>query len=100
MIQTFDMIRDVDATGNSGTGVVAEAVTFKDGTTIVHWSASTNAMGTTSTVIYSSLEDAIKVHGHGGLTRFERTNKLPEPPPTSPEAKAYYDDIRARGGAV
>lgn len=75
MIKIFRLRRDKDKTGNSGTGYIAEACTFGDGVTIVHWNRRTNAMKTTSTVVYSSLEDAIKVHGHGGLTVFVDQHK-------------------------
>jgi hypothetical protein len=69
-VKTYLVRRDVDETGNSGTGFVAEACRFEDGTTIVHWNKRTNAIGTTSTVVYSSFEDAVKVHGHNGKTVF------------------------------
>ena len=70
-MRLFNMLRDFDITGNSGTGKVAEAVEFDDGTTIVKWSSTSNALGVSSLVVYSSLEDAITVHGHNGSTRFE-----------------------------
>jgi len=100
MIRIYEMIRDVDATGNSGTGHVGEVVEFRDGTTIVHWSANTNAMGITSTVVYGSFEDAVKVHGHNGATRFVQLNRLPDQAPISEDARKFWDDIHDRGGTA
>lgn len=66
----FHMVRNVDITGNSGTGKVADVLTDPSGWTFVLWSEESNALGVSSTVLYRSLDDAIKVHGHGGLTEF------------------------------
>lgn len=70
-MKRFNVRRNIDATGNSGTGLIAEGVQFTDGRVAWHWSADTNALGVTSTIVYDSIEDAITVHGHGGLTIVE-----------------------------
>lgn len=57
--------RDRDPTGVSGTGVVAEAVRFSDGTTVVRWLGADR-----STVVWPDLDTARRVHGHDGATRF------------------------------
>jgi len=59
------MERVNDVTGFSGTGHVADVVEFDDGTTVVHWRGED-----ASTVVWSGLASAIKVHGHGGATKF------------------------------
>jgi hypothetical protein len=59
------MVRDVDVTGISGTGSIAQGVVFADGTTVIHWQ-----VGKPSTAVWVRLQDAIDVHGHEGLTRF------------------------------
>lgn len=64
----FHLVRDVDETGISGTGIVAEVAKFSDGTSIVRWLPS-NLSGIASTVIYPSLEALERIHGHGGKTR-------------------------------
>ncbi|RJO72978.1 hypothetical protein D5S18_22140 [Nocardia panacis] len=61
---TFQLVRDRDITGYSGTGIVADGCVFPDGTTVVRWRGSKQ-----STVVWSRLEDAMEVHGHGGATR-------------------------------
>lgn len=58
------LMRDDDATGVSGTGHVADVVLWQDGKAAVHWRTAT-----TSTAIYDSFDDLLKIHGHGGRTR-------------------------------
>ena len=67
-VRTFEFHRDADVTGVSGTGVVADGVTFDDGVTVVRWRGETR-----STVVWPSVEDAIAVHGHDGATRLVYT---------------------------
>jgi hypothetical protein len=61
----FELVRDVDETGVSGTGKVAEGIHFSDGTLALRWTTHSP-----STAVYASLQDAERVHGHGGNTRF------------------------------
>lgn len=63
-MRLFDLIRTEDATGISGTGAVAEGVVFSDGTCSLRWKTSTASTG-----FYSSIEDLIVIHGHGGKTQ-------------------------------
>lgn len=60
----FRLERDVDASGVSGTGVVAYGVVFGDGTSVLRWNGDK-----ASTAIYASMGELLAVHGHGGLTR-------------------------------
>lgn len=64
----FYLRRDVDITGNSGTGIVCEGVQFSDGSCVIHWDKTTNALEISSSVIYSCIADVEKVHGHNGST--------------------------------
>lgn len=59
----FELHRNEDETGVSGTGLVAEGAVFEDGTCVLRW--KTNSPGTT---IFGSVEHMLKVHGHGGKT--------------------------------
>lgn len=61
----FELHRDIDVTGVSGSGVVADGVLFPDGTVCIHWRGPCP-----STVVWQSIADAIAVHSHGGKTRF------------------------------
>lgn len=65
----FELHRDVDETGVSGTGVVAEGVEFSDGTVALRW----RSKWPTSVVFYDRGMEAVEaVHGHGGKTRIVR----------------------------
>lgn len=62
----FELVRDVDITGVSGTGVVAEGVAFTDGVVCLHWVGAWPS----SIVHYDRGIEAVEhVHGHGGNTR-------------------------------
>ena len=68
-MKTFDLIRDIDDSGVSGTGKIAEACVFSNGRCVVAW-VWAEKTGVQSIVIYDSLEDAVRIHGHEGHTRF------------------------------
>lgn len=67
----FHLVRDIDETGTSGTGVVVEGLEFTDGTVALRWLTAT-----TSTAIYASIADVETIHGHGGKTRVEWIDDL------------------------
>lgn len=73
--RTFVLIRDVDVTGMSGTGPVADGVVFPDGTTVLRWRDVTGPnydRGVrATTVVHESPESVLALHGHGGVTRIE-----------------------------
>ena len=60
----FALHRGQDVTGVSGTGTVAHGVQFADGTVVIRWLGEF-----ASTVVWDSLDAAMKVHGHDGKTR-------------------------------
>jgi len=64
----FKFVRDVDISGVSGTGIVADGVVFDDGTSVVHWSSG--VAGVEGTTVYRDFASVIKIHGHDGNTRF------------------------------
>lgn len=72
---TFELHRDVDTTGVSGTGIVAQGVEFVQflnsssrlqlhRTVIVQWCGEIKSVS-----IYPSMDEMKKVHCHGGTTR-------------------------------
>jgi len=63
-VQTFRLERDVDVSGVSGTGIVADGCVFPDGVAVVRWRGARP-----STVVWPSVEDVEAIHGHGGATR-------------------------------
>lgn len=60
----FDLIRDTDVSGVSGTGKVAEGVIFSDGHAAIHWLGEWP-----TTTPHPSVASIKAVHGHGGATR-------------------------------
>jgi hypothetical protein len=68
----FRLVRHVDVTGISGTGVVADGVLWPDGTVTIRWRG-----GMPSTVNWERLDHAHAVHGHGGATRIEWLDDQP-----------------------
>ena len=63
-MRRFQLQRDHDVSGISGTGIVADGVEFPDGTTVIRWRGERQ-----STVVWPSIEDVEAIHGHGGATR-------------------------------
>lgn len=71
--RTFTIQREMDVTGISGTGHVADGVVFPDGTTVVRWRdlggpAAERGVRPT-TVVFESVEAVEALHGHNGATR-------------------------------
>ena len=62
-MRRFLLWRRVDATGTSGSGVVAEGVVCGDGSCVLRWRTATR-----STAVYDSVADLLAIHGHGGAT--------------------------------
>lgn len=65
-MRTFTVVRLVDDSGVSGTGVVAEGVQFSDGTIAMRWKTKFR-----STALYASLFELEQIHGHQGHTVVE-----------------------------
>ena len=63
-MRRFRLIRDVDVSGVSGVGHVADGIRFRDGTTVVRWLGDRS-----STVVWDSIADVEAIHSHGGATR-------------------------------
>lgn len=79
-MRTFLLYRDIDVTGVSGTGVVAEGIEFSDHTVAMHWIAGEYH----STVIWDSIASVEAIHGHAGATRIVWTT-TEDNPHTHPE---------------
>jgi hypothetical protein len=68
MFRRFQLRRDTDVTGVSGTGVVAEGVEFSNGVVALQWLSEFP----TSVVFHQrGMESVEAVHGHGGATKIE-----------------------------
>lgn len=60
----FELQRDVDVTGYSGVGVVADGVIWPDGTVSMRWRGQIRT--TTEAACVADIE---AIHGHGGASR-------------------------------
>lgn len=65
-MRLFRLVRDVDISGVSGTGVVCEGVEFGDGTAVIHWISGDYH---TTTIHPDGVVSVAAIHGHGGATR-------------------------------
>jgi hypothetical protein len=63
-MRRFNLVRRVDESGVSGTGLVAEGIEFGDGTVAMRWKSREHH----STSLWDSIDDLIAIHGHGGMT--------------------------------
>lgn len=63
-MRRFTLERDVDETGVSGTGKVAEGVEYQNGWCSMMWLTEVFSL-----VTYPSIDSVAKIHGHGGKTR-------------------------------
>lgn len=76
-MRTFKVVRDVDVTGISGTGIVAEGVEFSDGNVALRWgdidheSPNYQRGVRPTTVLHESVHSVEALHGHGGATHVE-----------------------------
>lgn len=62
----FVLVRDIDETGVSGVGVVAEGVEFSDGSCAMSWLTEASSIG-----VYPNIKELNRIHGHGGKARTE-----------------------------
>ncbi len=70
MQRRFVLQRDVDKTGTSGTGVVAEGVCFSNGKVALHWLSHLGAVN-----VYDSMDVTQALHGHEGSTQIVWVDK-------------------------
>ena len=60
----FHLQRDIDVSGLSGIGRVAEGVLFSDGKCILKWNSDISSI-----VIHESIDNVKKLHSHDGKTK-------------------------------
>lgn len=66
-MRRFELHRDEDVTGISGSGVVVEGVEFSDGHVALRW--MTEPHRSTIADYTHGIESVVAIHGHGGATR-------------------------------
>ncbi len=86
----FQLHRDSDVTGASGTGLVADGVEWPDGTVSIRW------RGERPSVVFwqsqAAMEDVYAIHGHGGATRIVWLDL----PATNPAAPVTAEEVQTR----
>lgn len=70
-MRRFLLVRHVDPSGVSGTGVVAQGVEFGDGTVALRWECTRPA-----TAVWDDIDDMISTHGHSGCTEIRWVDPL------------------------
>jgi hypothetical protein len=60
----FQLVRDDDETGISGTGVVAEGIEFSNGYCAMSWLTPMH-----SVAVYPNIRQLEAIHGHNGRAR-------------------------------
>jgi hypothetical protein len=80
-VRRFELLRNEDPSGVSGTGHVAEGVQFRDGTVVLRWRSRH-----LSTAIYDDISTVVEIHGHDGSTIvawIDADHELPSAPPST-----------------
>jgi hypothetical protein len=72
----FQIVRHIDVSGVSGTGVVAEGVEWSDGTVTLRW----RGRYPTTTVWQDGVDALIAVHGHDGASTIRWLDTATEQP--------------------
>jgi len=62
--RAFQLVRDEDETGISGTGVVAEGAEFSNGMCALCWLTAMH-----SVAVYPNIRQLVAIHGHNGRAR-------------------------------
>lgn len=86
----FELHRDTDISGVSGTGVVAEGIEFSDGVVALRWlvPAGNPGSGNPTSVVFhdNGMASVEKIHGHSGATRIVQLDDTTPPTPGAIDA--------------
>jgi hypothetical protein len=95
MPRLFRLIRQVDESGVSGVGHVADGCEFYDGTCVLKWRVAGSALG-----VYTSIGNLESIHGHNGATKivWESQNEASLPKSLASIDLVYLDRRPARKG--
>ena len=74
-MRRFYLEREVDESGVSGTGRIAEGVEFDTGDCVLCWLTATSSIG-----IYRNIKAVKAIHGHSGMTKVHwvDSNDIPD----------------------
>lgn len=62
-MRRFYLQRNIDSSGVSGTGQVAEGILFSTGKAVLGWTTKYK-----SVAVYDSIDELVAIHGHEGMT--------------------------------
>lgn len=62
-MKTFWLKRNIDVSGTSGTGIVAEGIVFSNGKCCLSWLTTMSSIA-----IYNNIMELEVIHGHSGAT--------------------------------
>lgn len=65
-MRNFNLVRDIDVSGVSGTGLVAQGTVFDNGKVAMCWLTDTSSIA-----VYDELAHVAIIHGHNGATYIE-----------------------------
>lgn len=74
----FLLVRQLDVTGISGTGEVAEGIQFSDGTVALRWltTEQTRVGVRPTTVLHVDIGSVMALHGHDGSTTVQWLDRV------------------------
>lgn len=72
-MKLYELVRDEDVSGVSGTGPVAQVVEFDTGWCAVSFYYHT--AGVPNVIVYDRIDAVKRIHGHGGKTRLVRRSR-------------------------
>ena len=70
----FILLRHLDLTGISGTGIVAEGIQFSTGECALLWRDSPRSIG-----VHRSINAVLDIHGHNGATEIKWIDEIDVP---------------------
>ena len=65
-MRRFFLVRDIDESGCSGTGLVAQGLEFDSGRAVMEWLVPPCSIN-----IFDTVEELVSVHGHSGKSRVQ-----------------------------
>ena len=86
-IRTFQVVRDEDVSGVSGTGVIAEGVLFSSGKVFVNWISMHKIVE-----MADSVAEWEAVHGHEGRTKIVWDDEAADVEPEPEKKKTVLDE--------
>ena len=73
-VRPFYLHRIVDASGVSGTGIVAVGAVLPSGKAVLEWRSRWKTV-----TVFESVDQIIRIHGHGGRTQLHWGDPPPDP---------------------